>query len=33
MPFLTTSTAYSNSGPAGLLRPAADHGVRHVSGP
>jgi len=30
--FLTTSTVYSASHPAGLLHPAAGCGVRHVSG-
>ena len=31
-PFLTTSTAFSRSKPAGLLHPASDPGVRPVSG-
>jgi len=32
MPFLPTSTVCSTHFSAGLLHPAADHGVRHVSG-
>jgi hypothetical protein len=32
LPFLPTSTVYSAHCLAGLLHPAADHGVRHVSG-
>jgi hypothetical protein len=32
-PFLTTSTVFSASHPAGLLHPAAGCGVRHVSEP
>jgi len=32
MPFLPASTVFSARQPAGLLHPAADHGVRHVSG-
>lgn len=32
LPFLWASTAFSAHQLAGLLRPAADHGVRHVSG-
>jgi hypothetical protein len=31
--FLPTSTVFSAGYVAGLLQPAADHGVRHVSGP
>jgi len=31
--FLPTSTVYSAEHVAGFLRPAADHGVRRVSGP
>jgi hypothetical protein len=31
LPFLTTTTAYSTRHRAGLLHPAAGHGVRHVS--
>jgi hypothetical protein len=31
LPFLPTSTVYSALHLAGLLHPAADHGVRHVS--
>jgi hypothetical protein len=32
LPFLPTSTVFSAQCRAGLLHPAADHGVRHVSG-
>jgi hypothetical protein len=32
LPFLATSTVFSAQCLAGLLHPAADHGVRHVSG-
>jgi len=32
LPFLPASTVFSARQPAGLLHPAADHGVRHVSG-
>jgi len=33
LPFLPASTVYSAHQTTGLLHPAADHGVRHVSGP
>jgi hypothetical protein len=32
LPFLPASTVFSAQGCAGLLHPAANHGVRHVSG-
>jgi hypothetical protein len=32
LPFLTTSTVYSDKSPAGLLHPATGRGVRHVAG-
>jgi len=33
LPFLPASAVYSAHQTTGLLHPAADHGVRHVSGP
>jgi len=32
LPFLPTSTVYASLHFAGLLHPAADHGVHHLSG-
>jgi hypothetical protein len=32
LPFFPTTAVYSTRHPAGLLHPASDHGVRHVSG-